>query len=128
MPNDSGKTKQRLAQRKAATFGYEPIRSIWWKQTRDLPLFTFFTIRDMLRAFSRSPDIDRRIVDRTGLTETFDIDFVWTPDRSGPGAAPPADVVSIFTALQEQLGLKLESRREPADVVVIESVERPTPN
>jgi uncharacterized protein (TIGR03435 family) len=86
------------------------------------------TIRDMLRAFSRSPDIDRRIVDRTGLTETFDIDFVWTPDRSGPGAASPVDVVSIFTALQEQLGLKLESRREPGDVVVIESVERPTPN
>jgi hypothetical protein len=47
---------------------------------------------------------------------------------SGPGGAAPADVVSIFTALQEQLGLKLESRREPGDVVVIESVERPTPN
>ena len=86
------------------------------------------TIRDMLRAFSRSPDVDRRLVDRTRLTDRFDVDFVWTPDRSGPGAATPADVVSIFTALQEQLGLRLEWRREPGDVVVIESVERPTPN
>src|SRR6186713_2987196 len=86
------------------------------------------SIADMLRSFARSPDIDRRILDRTGLRGTFDVDFVWSPDRSGPAAAAPADVVSIFTALQEQLGLKLESRRELRDVVVIESVERPSPN
>jgi uncharacterized protein (TIGR03435 family) len=86
------------------------------------------TIADMLRSFARSPDVDRTIFDRTGLTGTFDVDFVWTPHRSGPGAAVPADVVSIFTALQEQLGLKLESRREVREVVVIESVERPSPN
>jgi len=86
------------------------------------------TVADMLRSFARSPDVDRRIVDRTGLTGTFDIDFVWAPGRAGPGGAAPSDVVSIFTALQEQLGLKLESRRELHDVVVIESVDRPNPN
>ena len=85
-------------------------------------------IADMLRSFAQSPDVDRTIFDRTGLAGTFDVDFVWTPLRSGPGAAVPADVVSIFTALQEQLGLKLESRREVREVVVIESVERPSPN
>jgi uncharacterized protein (TIGR03435 family) len=86
------------------------------------------TLADMLRYFARSPDIDRRILDRTGLAGTFDVDFVWAPDRSGPAAAVPADVVSIFTALPEQLGLKLESRREVSDVVVIDTVERPGPN
>lgn len=49
MPKQNDKTKQKLAARKATTASYEPIRTVWWKQTRDLPLFTFFTIRDMLR-------------------------------------------------------------------------------
>jgi uncharacterized protein (TIGR03435 family) len=86
------------------------------------------TIRDMLRSLARSPDVDRPIVDRTGLTGTFDVDFVWAPARTGPAAAAAVDVVSIFTAAQEQLGLKLEAQREQLDVVVIGSVQRPTPN
>jgi uncharacterized protein (TIGR03435 family) len=86
------------------------------------------TIRDMLRVLARSPDVDRPILDRTGLTGTYDVDFVWAPSRAGPAAAAETDVVTIFTALPEQLGLKLESRREPLDQVVIDSVERPTPN
>ena len=81
----------------------------------------------MLRSFARSPDVDR------GSSIAPD-----SPARStsilcggpiGPGRRRvPTDVVSIFTALQEQLGLKLESRQEARDVVVIESVERPSPN
>jgi uncharacterized protein (TIGR03435 family) len=86
------------------------------------------TIRDMLRVIVRSPDVDRPVVDRTGLIGTYDVDFVWSPARVGPGAAPPQDVVSIFTALQEQLGLKLQPARELLDVVVIDSVERPAAN
>ena len=85
-------------------------------------------IRDMLRTLASSPDVDRRIFDRTELGDTFDVDFVWAPSRSGPAAAAAQDVVSIFTALEEQLGLKLVPRREQMDVVVIEAVERPTAN
>lgn len=68
------------------------------------------------------------VFDRTGLAGTFDFNVVWAPARTGPAAARPEDVVAITTALQEQFGLKLESRREMLDVLVIDSVERPTPD
>ena len=65
----------------------------------------------------------RPVTDRTGLSGAFDIDLVWSPDHA---ADPPGP--SIFTAVQEQLGLKLESSREPKEVLVIDRVERPTPD
>jgi uncharacterized protein (TIGR03435 family) len=71
----------------------------------------------------------RPVIDRTGLTGTFNIDLRW--DGAETGAKPEtvsADAASIFTAVQEQLGLKLEPSRSPFDVVVIESVERPRPD
>jgi uncharacterized protein (TIGR03435 family) len=70
---------------------------------------------------------DRPVVDRTGLTGTFDWDLQWTSDRSLSSASDRSpDSVSLFTALQEQLGLKLEPTRGPVDVLVIDHVERPT--
>jgi uncharacterized protein (TIGR03435 family) len=72
----------------------------------------------------------RPVVDRTGLTAKFyDIELHWTPDApsgSPTGDAPPPDAPSIFTAVQEQLGLRLESTKGPVDVLVIDHVERPT--
>ena len=72
--------------------------------------------------------VQRTVVDRTGLTGLWDMDLTFAPD-SGPGAGP-ADTTSpsLFTALQEQLGLRLESTTGPVEVVVIERVERPTPD
>ena len=78
----------------------------------------------------------RIVVDRTGLEGNFDIDLTFTPDRMPQGAPPPGAPMpsidpngpSLFTALQEQLGLKLESERAPVEVVVIDHVERPTPD
>ena len=64
----------------------------------------------------------RIVVDRSGLKGPFAIDLEWSQDQSA------VDKPSIFTAVQEQLGLKLESTRAPVDVVVIDSVERPTPD
>ena len=67
----------------------------------------------------------RIVVDRTELTGRFDMELKWTPDplqASGPAAS---DTASIFTALQEQLGLKLEPQRTPTEVFVIYSAERP---
>jgi uncharacterized protein (TIGR03435 family) len=83
--------------------------------------------------------VERIVVDRTGLSGNFDFYVRWTPERLPPGA--PTDRPfrmngaeidpsgpSIFTALQEQLGLKLESTRGPVDVLVIDHVERPSPD
>jgi uncharacterized protein (TIGR03435 family) len=71
-------------------------------------------------------------VDATGLTGTFDIDLVWALEStadSGVGQLSPVETsASIFTAVQEQLGLKLEPARGPVDVLVVESIRRPTPD
>ena len=79
--------------------------------------------------------LDRPIVDRTDLTGTFDlhlefaIDQVTTPALAAlASAGDPTDGVSIFTAIQEQLGLKLEPTRGPGDFIVIDHVERPSEN
>jgi uncharacterized protein (TIGR03435 family) len=83
------------------------------------------------------------ILDKTGLVGTYDITLQWTPDASQPSmmgaagagpntpdAAAPADTsgATIFTALEEQLGLKLESQKGPVDVIVIDHVEEPSEN
>jgi len=60
------------------------------------------------------------VIDRTGLAGPFDIELEWSPDQTA------TDRPSIFAAVQEQLGLKLESTRGPVDVVVIDHVEKPT--
>lgn len=86
------------------------------------------TMRELLRQIQAAPDVDRPVFDRTGLTGTFDFNLIWAPARTGPAAARPEDVVATTTALQEQFGLKLESRREMLDVLLIDSVERPTPD
>lgn len=65
----------------------------------------------------------RPVVDRTGLTGRFDFTLNWAPEGSTDTDAP-----SIFTALQEQLGLKLQPARGPVDVLVVDSAERPTPD
>ena len=75
---------------------------------------------------------NRRIVDQTGLSGEFDLDLRWTPDQlplALPGAPPlpiDANAPSLFTALQEQLGLKLESQRGPVEVLVIDEVSKPS--
>jgi len=69
-----------------------------------------------------SSALSRRVIDRTGLEGAFDIDLDWA--RNDADTTRP----SIFTAVQEQLGLKLESSRAPTEVLVIDHVERPTPD
>jgi uncharacterized protein (TIGR03435 family) len=82
-----------------------------------------------------STPAQRPVIDRTGLTGLFDIELELTaelgPPPPPPGMADRVDRVfapSIFTALQEQLGLKLDSRRGPIDVIVIDRVEPLVPN
>jgi uncharacterized protein (TIGR03435 family) len=70
-------------------------------------------------------DARRQVVDRTGLTGSFDWDLTWTPLMNRLPDIDP-DGPTIFTALQEQLGLKLEGIKGTTDVLVIDRVERPT--
>jgi uncharacterized protein (TIGR03435 family) len=69
------------------------------------------------------------VLDQTGLIDRFDVELRWVADLGAPGSgAPVSDAPSIFAAVEEQLGLKLESTKAPVSVVVIDHVERPTPN
>ena len=74
--------------------------------------------------------LSRAIVDRTNLSGEFDLDLRWLPDQPPPvdvrQAPTDATAPPLFTALQEQLGLKLESSRGPVDVLVIDAAEKPT--
>ena len=92
---------------------------------------TIMTSGVQMADFARnlSPSTGRIVLDRTGLTGPFDIELKFTPDPLGPGVGDPAtDVPSLFVAIQEQLGLKLEAVRAPVDVLVIDSAQRPTEN
>lgn len=66
-----------------------------------------------------SSQLGRPVIDRTGLTGHYDFKLQWAPDSNGP---------SIFTAIREQLGLRLESQRGPVDFLVIDRVEKPSKN
>lgn len=74
--------------------------------------------------------IGRFVLDKTGLTGKYDIELQWTPDRiqMQSRATSATDPPSILTALQEQLGLKLESAKGPVKTLVIDHVERPSEN
>lgn len=67
--------------------------------------------------------VGRRVIDNTGLRAAYDFTLTWSRDQSVDPTGP-----SIFTALQEQLGLKLDSAKGPVDLVVIDAVDRPTEN
>jgi bla regulator protein blaR1 len=69
--------------------------------------------------------MDRPVINKTGLTGLFDIHFQFTPDDT---AENPEGLPSIYTAVQEQLGLKLEPARGPGEFLVIDSAERPSEN
>jgi uncharacterized protein (TIGR03435 family) len=86
----------------------------------------------MQLAYKLSRLLQRPVVNNTGLEGNFDFKFEWTPDL-GPSAldGQPVDTSggpSLFTALQEQLGLKLESQKGPVEVLVIDHIERPSEN
>ena len=69
--------------------------------------------------------VGRVVVDKTGLTGRYDIKLLWTADDA---QAADGDPPNLFTAIQEQLGLKLESAKEPVPVIIIDHVDQPTPN
>jgi uncharacterized protein (TIGR03435 family) len=79
----------------------------------------------------------RPVVDQTGLAGRWDFVLKWTPDDSqfaamGAKVPPPSDAADapppLFTAIREQLGLKLSSEKTPVDVIVIDHVDHPSAN
>jgi uncharacterized protein (TIGR03435 family) len=81
---------------------------------RSIPLAQLVTLLSL--------NVGRTVVDETGLEGVLEVDLEWSPDQS------VTDKPSLFTALEEQLGLKLESTRRSAEVLVIDHVERATPD
>jgi uncharacterized protein (TIGR03435 family) len=89
-----------------------------------------------------SGQLDRSTLDKTGLTGIYDFSLQWTPDENQPFmgidsnpiltpqvvSPPDSSAASIFTAMQEQLGLKLESQNVPMETIVIDHIEQPSEN
>jgi uncharacterized protein (TIGR03435 family) len=85
----------------------------------------------------QSAVLDRPVVNQTELSERYDFILKWTPDPGqfvsfGGAPSPPPDTLDappdLFTAIQQQLGLKLESTKAPVDVLVIDRIEKPSAN
>jgi uncharacterized protein (TIGR03435 family) len=100
------------------------------RTTRGNMMTTGVAMADLAR--NLAPFAGRPVVDKTGLTGGFDVDLAWTPEQgplgpegTSPAGPPSSDGVSLFTAVQEQLGLKLDARQGPVDVLVIDSAQRP---
>jgi uncharacterized protein (TIGR03435 family) len=72
--------------------------------------------------------LDRPVVDKTGLTGTYEINLTYTPATRANLSEPDLSDISIFTAVQEQLGLKLEPQKGTVEVLVVDHVEKPSVN
>jgi uncharacterized protein (TIGR03435 family) len=92
------------------------------------------TIQEIARSLANYPVVSRPVLDRTGLTGTYDLHmefvpaFIDSPNRDGSQIANPAadSGPNLFTALVEQAGLKLQGKKGPVDFLVIDRAERPT--
>ncbi|HEX3373940.1 MAG TPA: TIGR03435 family protein, partial [Edaphobacter sp.] len=77
--------------------------------------------------------LDRPVVDRTGLTGRYDFDLEWATDESQfngevPAASADANAAPLFTAIQQQLGLRLVATKGPVDALIVDKAERPSAN
>lgn len=87
---------------------------------------------NLVRSLASEPEIaGRTLLDKTGLTGGYDFSLHWTPDSLASDARSNESGTqwpSLFTALKEQLGLNLAQEKEPIDIIVVDSVERPSEN
>jgi bla regulator protein blaR1 len=88
------------------------------------------TMETIAESLGADEYIDRPVVDRTGLTESFDFTVEWNTKLQDLSVHPQPDEsgLSLFEALREQLGLRLKPENGPVDILVIDHVERPSPN
>jgi uncharacterized protein (TIGR03435 family) len=92
--------------------------------------FRNYSIAALAGFLSRMPAVDRRIEDASGLNGGFDFDLVMDVADNAPDTVKRAmlEWPSLFSDLEQQLGLKLESRKAAVDMFVVDRVERPQPN
>jgi uncharacterized protein (TIGR03435 family) len=101
----------------------EASKKMMWLRDRDEIDSVSMSLGSLPSLLSR--ELDRPVIDKTGLTGNYDFTLKFTP---AVGAASDSEAPSIFTALQEQLGLKLEPAKDVLNVLVIDSVEKPAEN
>lgn len=86
-------------------------------------------IKLLVNNLSSKPEIGGRlVVDGTGLSGKYDFELTWSPQTLGSPAGDETGGPSLFAALQEQLGLKVEDRKSPVDCIVIDHIEMPSQN
>jgi uncharacterized protein (TIGR03435 family) len=118
--------------------GPRPLTPILGGRCATMLLPGYISAREMTMPMlaARLAQIVRRpVIDRTGLTGMFDLDLAYATEYPAAGPGPPnglpppsLDAPSIFTAVREQLGLRLESTRSPLDVLVVDHAEKPIEN
>ena len=87
------------------------------------------SMKAFANTLARRPELEGRLVlDKTGLNDKYTFTLRWARELAGGEDTNTADGPSLWTALEEQLGLKLESTKGPVDTIVIDSIEKPTPN
>jgi uncharacterized protein (TIGR03435 family) len=103
--------------------------------SKDAMVVSNATMAEFASLMQRYVALDRPIVDHTGISGKYDFKLSWTPDPSQFNGSPIWPITNdansppdLYTAIQEQLGLKLQPIKEPTDVLVIERVERPSEN
>lgn len=86
-------------------------------------------------SFLQGGVVDRPVVDQTGLTGRYDFGLLWRPDvpldaagNNPPGPSDSDGLSDIYTAIQQQLGLRLQPTKTPTEVIVIDHVEKPSEN
>jgi uncharacterized protein (TIGR03435 family) len=128
----AGKTEPKMTKDDTSPNG---LPGLFFRQLGDLNVRNA-TMEDFVHLM-QSAVLDRPVVDQTGLTGKWDFELKWTPDDSQFGSMgmrppPPSDAPDapppLVTAIQEQLGLKLESGKAQVDVMIIDHVEKPSPN
>lgn len=90
------------------------------------------TMRDFVSLLQRAV-LDRPVVDKTALTGKYDFDLTWAPDETQfggdvPVASAEAPAAPLFTAIQEQLGLRLTATRGPVEALVVDKANQPSAN
>jgi uncharacterized protein (TIGR03435 family) len=89
--------------------------------------FSKATMEQLALQLSSSGGMGRVVLDKTALTGTYDFKLNWIPGDD-TALTPDSDAASIFTAIQEQLGLRLEPQKAPVEILVIDHAEKPSAN
>jgi len=102
----------------------------WSSSGREYVSASYLTMGQLASRLTSTNAAGRVVLDRTGMAGPFDVELYWSPERTAVSGPVPPEVngASLFTAVQEQLGLKLEARTEQQDVYVVDSIQQPEPN